>query len=752
MTLLREPETRVASSFEELRTRLYDQFEEIAWETGDGSLPPAALEAALRGWIAAHPEQPRVLQKAHCYRLICERAQIALEPYDWYASKLNHANLLRRIGAEWKAELIGTADQPGPLFEPAEWFRVGYEVGLVKAELDTGHISPGWERLYAGGLAGLMAQVEQARQAAGQGATEAQRAFGEAVEIVYRATMALAERFATLAQRQAERYPEYAERMESVAAVCRQVPAGAPQTFHQALQFLLLMHELIEMEGEYVRSAGHFDRVYFPYYQRDLATGRLTPEMARELILFLWIKFHARTRGKANGKNFLFGGQDAAGNPIENELTYLALDAYEQLSAPDPKLSVRYLPGSSDRLYRRVAELVRKGLNSFVLMNDVPAVEALVRRGKPLEDARVYLPIGCYEPAVDGKEVGCTMNLTLNLAKAVEYALHDGLDPLSGRQMGLRTGDPRTFATFEMLRGATLTQLDYLLNHTVECIRAHERYWEQINPSPLIAGTIADCIARGQDVGEGGAIYNSTGCVGAALANTADSLLALKQAVYDEARWTMDEVLAALQVDFEGHEAMRQYLLNRVPKWGNDEPEVDALARQVADHYCATAHAQRNERGGGGQAALFTLDYQWRLGIKTGALPDGRKARQSLAPGVGSMPGRDRKGATALCRSVAKLDFNETPNGAVLDVSLHPTAVRGEEGLNAFVELIRSFFQQGGYALQFNIFDINTLRDAQRNPENYASLQIRVTGWSVFFTQLSRFEQDQFILRNTHCL
>jgi pyruvate-formate lyase len=383
-------------------------------------------------------------------------------------------------------------------------------------------------------------------------------------------------------------------------------------------------------------------------------------------------------------------------------------------------------------------------------MNDVPAVEALVRRGKAVEDARTYLPIGCYEPAVDGKEVGCTMNLVVNLAKGVELALHDGRDALTGEQIGPHTGDPTRFATFEALYGAYWAQMDHILARTTKYMRQHEATWPQVNPSPLIAGTIDDCLARGKDIGQGGARYNSVGCVGVGLANAADSLLAIQKTIYDEGRFSMDALVDALDGDYAGQEPMRQYLLNRVPKWGNDQAEADRMARRVADDYCAKVHTLSNGRGGGCQASLFTLNYQWTMGQQTGATPDGRRAGESLAPGVGPTSGRDMGGATALVRSVSKLDFCETPNGAVLDVTLHPTAVQGDAGLDAFVALIETSFARGGYALQFNVFDVETLRDAQRTPERYASLQIRVTGWSVHFVTMSREEQDQFIARNAH--
>jgi formate C-acetyltransferase len=344
------------------------------------------------------------------------------------------------------------------------------------------------------------------------------------------------------------------------------------------------------------------------------------------------------------------------------------------------------------------------------------------------------------------------MNMTVNLAKGVELALHDGVDPLSGEQFGPKTGDPRKFRSFEELFRAYTSQMDFILTRATDYIKAHERQWPNINPSPLIAGTIDDCLVRGKDVGQGGAHYNSVGCVGASLANTCDSLLAIKRTVFEEMRFTMGQVLTALKCDFEGYETMRQYLRNRVPKWGNNDPEADILARRIADYYCDTIHTFRNARGGRMQAALFTLTYRVPFGKATGALPDGRKAGESLAPGVGAMTGMDKNGVTALMNSAAKLDFTNTPNGSVLDVMLHPTAVQGDDGLEAMVGLIKTFFSQGGYALQFNVLDTETLRDAQRHPERYANLQIRVTGWSVYFASLSTDEQNHFISRIAHGL
>ena len=736
----------VWGTFESLREHLFNQFQNVPFDPETG-LSLEELRQEVETYLKEHPDQPKVLQKANVYRIVVTHGQIYLHPVDWFADKLNHGGLVRKVRDEWFREARSNA-----IKKEANWFDKVHKLGLIRGGLDMGHISPGWENMFAGGLTGLIEQTQQNREQLGSEATDEQLAFYEAVEIVYRATIALAERFSALARKMIPGFPEHEARLRAVAHACKRVPAYAPKTFHEALQFAWLMHEMIEMEGELVRSMGHFDRVLYPYYRADIDSVRLTREQAKELIKFLWFKYHSRTRGRSNGKNFVFAGQYADGSVLTNELTYLVLEAYEELNTPDPKLSVRFLPETPDKLYRRVADLIRRGHNSFVLMNDMPAVEALVKRGKTWEDARTYLPIGCYEPAVDGKEAACTMNIEINLAKVLELALHDGFDPRSGEQVGMHTGDPRGFASFEQLFGVYTKQMDFLLSRTVEYVGTHERQWPQINPSPLIAGTIHDCLEKGKDIGRGGAHYNAVGCVGIGLANACDSLLGLKKAVFDEKRFTMAEVLDAIQSDFDGYEPMRQYLLNKVPKWGNSDSEADAMAKRIADYYCNKVHTFTNARGGPVQAALFTLTTQWSMGQVTGALPDGRKAGESLAPCVGATPGRDMNGATGLIGSVAKLDFTETPNGSVLDVMLHPSAVNGDDGLDAMVNLIKTFFAQGGYALQFNVYDVETLRDAQLHPESYASLQIRVTGWSVHFVTLSKFEQDQFIARNIHTM
>ena len=736
---------RVWNTFEDDRDHLYEQYRDVPYDPDTGcSLEELAGE--VERCLAERAGQSHILQKAAAFQCILSRAQICVDPRDWFPDKVNHGDLLRALRQRWAQEAREGATKDG-----AAWFDTLDALGLGRGALDTGHISPGWQRMFSRGLWGL---AEGAREAlAGLPAGDRERSdFYQAVLMVCEASIALSRRFAALAEGMSAQHPLYEQRLRMIAETCRRVPAHAPRTLHEALYYAWLMHELIEFEGEAVRSLGRFDLMFLPTYRADVGVGRLTREQAKELFKAYWIKSYARTRGADNGAHFCLGGQHRDGSDATNELTTLILEAYEELNAPDPKLSVRIFAGTPKRLYRRVMEMIRAGHNAMVLMNDEAAVPALQKRGKTLHDARCYLPIGCYEPAVDGKEAACTTNLVVNLAKGVELALYDGVDPLSGVRVGPRTGDPRGFPRFESFLAAYVAQMDHILERSAAAIGAHERQWTEINPSPLIAASIEDCLQRGQDVGAGGCHYNAVGCVGAGLANAADSLLAIKRAVYDEARFTMGEILDALRRDYVGYEALREYLVNRVPKWGNGDPEADDLAKAVADHYCAKIHSFTNERGGPYQAALYSFTFQWSLGRNTGALPDGRRARKPLAPGVGPMAGRDRAGITALLESVGKIDFTETPNGSVLDIRLHPTSVAGEGGLEVLTSLVRTAFDRGVFAVQFNIVDPTTLRAAQRDPEAYATLQVRVAGFSAYFCRLSKEVQDHLIAQHTHQL
>lgn len=733
----------VWGTFDSSRKHLENQFEETVYQPKTGC-SIERLNEMVNEYLKDNTDSS-VIQKANIYRIIVMNGQIATDPSDWFADKIAHGNILHKFG-DCRLKYIKAHKLP----YYASFLDLADKTGYFHAVLDLGHISPGWSFMLENGLKGLMEKAEAYRSVI-TNITQEQADFYDALKIVYSSTIKFAHRLADLTEQMSDEIEDDSSvRLQMMAGSLRNVSENPPATFHEALQFIYLMHQLIEMEGEWVRSMGGFDRLLYPYYKADLDAGRLTREQAKELIKFFWTKFFAHTKGVANGKNFYFGGQDSQGKDAVNELSYLALEAYEELKTTDPKLSIRFFEGTDEKFLHRVADIIRKGQTSFVLTNDEVTIPAMMKRGKSLEEARSHLLIGCYEPNVEGMEIACNMSIKINLAKGIELALNNGVDPMSRTRLGPETGNPESFQSFDDFFGAYISQTAYQIDRAMDCIKEFELYWPYINPSPLLAGTFTDCLKNGKDIGQGGAKYNNTGCMGACLANAADSLLAVKKLVFDEKKYNFAELKKILRNDFKDNEPLRQYIFNRIPKWGNNNNEADEMVRRVVNFYTGKVNGKKNNRGGEFQASMFTLDYRFRFGRMTGALPDGRKSGVYLAPGINAMTGMDKSGVTGLIHSVTKLDFTEIPNGSVTDINLHPTAVEGDDGLNAFVSLIKTYFNNGGFGIQFNIFDTEMLLDAQKHPEKYTTMQIRVTGWNVYFVSLSEYEQNQFIEENKH--
>ncbi len=733
--------------FELDRDILFDQFQGVEYDPSTGA-PPEEIEGQIFEFLDNNQALPRVLQKAHSFRIVLENCRLSFNTRSWFAGDFLHGSLLVKQRQQWYDEL-----EAGPLAEEAAWFEQVFEAGALRGKLDFHHLAPGWENLFAAGLQGIIDRTEYRLGSQNSQLTDRQKAFLSSVAIVSQAAIHLARRFSSYLRRIAASNEEYRERILRVADVLENVPAHKPKGFHEALQAMWLTQMLVEFEGETTMSFGHFDRMLYPYYANDLEQGRLTRDQAKELLKYFWYRFHARRRGEGDSaRNFTFAGQTRDGVDATNELTYLALEAIEELNTPEPKASIRFFAGTPERLYRRVADLIQKGRTSMVLMNDEPSVAGLVRCGKTIEDARSYLSIGCYEPAIDGKDMACTMNIPVNLAKGIELALNDGIDPLTGIQLGARTGDPSGFDRFEQVYDAYTKQMDFLLERAHRHLSTYEQYWSDINPSPFVASTLDDCIERGMDIGEGGCVYNSVGCPAGALAEAADSLFAIKKAVFDEGKYSMRELTKALAADFLESEPMRMYLQNQIAKWGTNDEEADEMAVRVGNYYCDKIRTFRTTRGGPYQAGLFALHFQWTFGQRTSALPCGRRSGTPTAPGISAGAGMDTKGITSLMGSLAKLDYSKAPDGSVLDLMLHPSTIGGTGGIDNLAALIRTHFSRGGNYLQFNIVDTQTLADAQQHPDRHGGLQVRITGYSAYFTKISRYEQDLFISRIKHAV
>lgn len=729
--------TACGPTYYEVKDRLFDQYVCPAFDDGTG-LKTEELENGFKELARLDGSVSRMQLRSQLFTYILGNARIDVDPQDWFADHFDHCgDILRKHREGWRREL-----GEGILSEDAGLLKRGFRTGSFSAELDLGHISPGWRFLLREGVPGILHQLKEKLQGT---CDDTAREFYESSIRMYCAMLDFMGRLEAQARRMQEEHPEAADRMTKLADCLASLQRTAPQTFYEALQLAYLFHQLIEFEGEFVRSMGSFELNFGRFYEADLAAGRITEEDAKELIRFFWLKFYSNTRGSGNGKNFYFGGLIDDETDNVGPLTYLAMEVYYELNLPDPKLSIKINHKTPQRFFEFIAKCLRDGRTNMVIVNDNETLEAVRKRGVSKADSFEYLLIGCYEPAIEGKEVACNMCVKYNLAKPVELVLFNGWDPMTGEMIGVETGDCEHFRSFEEFYRAYEIQMEKQLRDVQGAINHYEEHWADINPEPFISATFPSCLEKGRDVSQYGPVYNNTGSMGGGLANAADSLMAIKKLVFEDRKYTMAELKAMLCANFEGYERDRLYLLNRVSKWGNNQADVDALAMQVARSYTSHVNGVPNGRGGRYTASMFTLDHCFSLGHRTGALPDGRLAQHYIAKGIGAMTGMDKAGVTAQIQSVSKLDFTDIPNGSVLDLYLHPSAVDGEKGIHTLINLIRTYFSRGGYGVQFNILNADDLRKAQKHPEEYATLQVRVCGWNVYFVTLNEEQQNHFI-------
>lgn len=734
------------TSFWQDRAGLDDQYARVRWIEGD-SLSPEALAAEGKRLTRALLAEgvPKPIVKARLFALAMDRAAIAVEPLDFFQDHLRHGFIVQKQRAEWIETVIGQE-------MPDLWAQAkqAYALGAYSASYDFGHTTPDWDDVLALGFTGLLERIRRTRAAreADGTLTEDARTFYGASELVYEAVLRYINRLRAACETEAARQadPAFRERLllcaDTLAALC----ARAPQTLHEALQTAYLFHILQEeVEGERLRSLGGFDRLYAPFYHADLESGRLTQTKAKTLLQYFFQKFHALTGDSLNGEPFYIGGTLPDGTCAVGAFTGLVLEAYDELSIPTPKIHVRLTADTPRGFLRSVCDCIRRGNSSFVFICDDCAIPMMQKIGATLEEARSYVPIGCYEPGIMGREVACTGNGGFSMPKALELALHDGVDPLSGAPIGAKTGDPAGFATFESLMEAVKRQQRQFIADGARVINAVERLYMQMNPSPLFSATMIECVERGMDAYAGGAKYNNTSFYAYGNGTAADALAAIYKLVYQEQAYTLPQLTAILDGDWQGHEPLRMRMLRDEDKWGNNRDLPDRICVELAADCAEAINSQKNARGGRYKAAMFSIDYCLYYGSHTGATADGRRRGEPLSKNLGATTAMDRRGVTALIRSITKLDLTEFPTGSVLDIVMHPSAVAGEEGLDAFAGLIEAYRAMGGFAIHGNVFDAQILREAQARPERYKNLQVRVCGWNVYFNNLSRVEQDLFI-------
>jgi formate C-acetyltransferase len=683
--------------------------------------------------------QPKPLIKAKVFDYILRNGQIDVDPADWFQDRIRHENILGNLRLEWWRHV-----DEDILAEMHSLERRAWSLGAFFAGADFSHTSPDWNNLLDLGITGLLERIREKRdEKLNVGTlTDDKAVFYEASAIVYESVILFINRLAARAEKKAEADAAHGERMLLCAKTLRNLAVRPPATMHEALQLGIIYYELQEMEGEPIRSHGGFDRLYNRFYEKDIASGLFTAEQEKELLRFFFTKLNGN-RFSA-GRPFYLGGLLPSGKDAVNPLSFVVLDTYSELGLPFIKIHIRVHPGISDKILEKSLDCIRNGKNSIVFINDETVIPALMGTGVSQTEAREYAPIGCYEPAVMGLEVPCTFNAFINMAKAVELTLYDGTDPLTGIQFGT-PGENSAYNSFEAFYGAVQNQLKWMVSTAMATTLEYEKQYMEINPSPLFSGTMTDCVEKGRDAYAGGARYNNSSIVFGCLGSAVDSLVTIRKFIFEQRDISLHELAEILRSDWTGSELLRMKIRNDRDKWGNNQPKADAMALDMMDFASSLVANQPNNRGGVFKTGLFTIDHHVNCGLKTGATPDGRKARTPLSKNLSAVTAMDRQGVTALIQSASQIDFTRFPDGTVLDVMLHPSAVQGKDGLSAMLGLVRTFFREGGFAMQYNVLYADTLKKAQEFPEEYANLQVRVCGWNAYFTSLGKPEQDEFI-------
>lgn len=586
----------------------------------------------------------------------------------------------------------------------------------------------------------------------------------KAMQIAARALARNAQRHAEKARElaAAETDPRRRRELEKIAEVCSWVPAHAPRDLWEALQYYWFVHLGVTTELNTWDSfdPGRLDQHLLPFFQRGLADGTLTRDQAEELLHCFWIKFNnqpappkvgvtaAESGTYTDFAQINIGGVRPDGSDGVNEVSFLLLDVIEEMRLLQPSSSIQVSKKNPDRFIKRAAKIIRTGFGQPSIFNHDLIVQELIRMGKDVVDARCGGSSGCVEVGAFGKEAYILVGY-FNIPKVLEITLHNGVDPRTGKQIGLCTGDPADFATFDELFAAFEEQINYFVDIKARGSQVIEQLYAAYLPAPFLSLLIDDCILRGKDYHAGGARYNTCYLQGVGLGTITDCLSALKYHVYDEQAFAINELLAALDDNFAGHNRLHQMLLNRTPRYGNDDDRADSLMLRVFEAYFNAVDGRPNTRGGEYHINLLPTTCHVYFGSVCGATPDGRLAAKPLSEGISPVQGADRCGPTAALRSAAKMDHART-GGTLLNQKFTPQILSGDDGLNHLVQLVRAYFRLDGHHIQFNVVDAETLREARRNPALYRDLIVRVAGYSDYFCDLSDALQEEIIERTEH--
>ena len=666
---------------------------------------------------------PHPVRKARALEYVLKNTRISCDERDIFpAINMIDRPLSKTIIKKWRekvfAEIIPTVEARRSQLE---------RDGIVTLWPDYDHSVPVWDRLFTLGFVGILEESEKAR--ANKELTAEEDAFFEGIKITYEAIIMFIGRLEKMTT---------TDKMRNALKSLRQ---RAPQNFYEALLLSYLYFIISEhIDNLQVRSLSGFDVSLYRFYKNDLASG-VTEEEIRKDLAYFFLQFTAI--GNYWNQPVYLGGENADGSSVINELSYLFLDVYDEMGIYNPKIQIKVCKSTPKAFLLKALNMIRQGRNSIVFVSDATIRKALEKAGVSPDQARNCNITGCYEYSPQGS-YSASMNY-LNMLKPLEYTLHMGCDGITGVFSGTKSPALSEYTTFEILYEEYKRQLLTIINTTVETVNRFEGYLSEINPLSLLSATFPSCLSKAKDAIGGGGSRNCSDLLFGFLGDITDSLMMIKKYVYEKKELTLDELVSTLDKNFEGSEILRRKLLSDREKWGNNKERPDSIAVDLVNYITANLCGRPNARDGAWNCGFHVARMSYTQGKKTAASANGRLLGEELSKNVSASMGQNREGATAAILSATKLDATSFTSDAALDLGLLPSAVKGEDELEAMYGLLMTFVYRGGHAMHINVFDAGTLRNAQAHPEKYQDLQIRVCGWNVLWNNICKEEQDGFI-------
>lgn len=681
---------------------------------------------------------PHPVAKAYAVKFVLENTKIDVNEHDFFVGFWSVNRLANCVTLDkWNSEVFGNI-----LPELKEKMYDMNESGAAAIWPDFDHVIPDWGSILGLGFSGLIKRTEEYKELHRKNntLTPESEAFFDGIIIEYKAIIDLIDRLYKYAQTKTH------TKASKIAECLCHIRDGAPRNMYEAMQVIYIYFMISECFDSYqVRSLGNgLDNTLYSFYQNDLKNRQYTKEDIRELLGYFLIQWSAI--GNYWGQPFYMGGTNIDGSTKYNELSYIILDVYDEMGIYNPKIQIKVNENTSDELLFKVFDMIRRGKNCFALCCEPGIMKAVMTYGATYDEALNMDIRGCYETGVRANEVS-TATGYVNALKSVEYVFSNGFDSRLNKQLGLKTGGLADLKTFEDFYNAVLKQWENLIEMTIDVSKQYEEYLSFINPSNMYSATIEGALKKGRDAYQSGVKFNNSAVLNCGFASLVDAVMAVKEFVYDKKTVTLETFAEALDKNWDSFEDLHTSITKSRHKYGNDDDETDRYTEAMSAYFASKVNNRPNARGGVYKAIMHTaMQFVWE-GAKTGATPDGRYAGDEISKNGSPSVGMDREGVTALIKSALKARPYTYCESFCLDVMLHPSAVSGNEGLEVMKSLLFMYMKNGGQTMQINVFNTQTLKDAQKHPEKYQNLQVRVCGWNVLWNNLSQKEQNAYITR-----